>query len=107
MKIVVIGSSGVGKTTILGRYLNGTVDKDTKCTIGNVHAETIISNGEELLKAVLWDTAGQERFRTITSSYYRGAHGIIVSGSVLLNPLSTPFEITRFWPILILPSKKL
>lgn len=36
------------------------------------------STGNKVVKATIWDTAGQERFRTLTSSYYRGAHGIIL-----------------------------
>jgi len=34
--------------------------------------------GEKVVKATIWDTAGQERFRTLTSSYYRGAHGVLL-----------------------------
>ena len=40
------------------------------------------------VKLQIWDTAGQERFRTITSSYYRGAHGIIVCHTALQLSLS-------------------
>ena len=44
-----------------------------------IFISTLDFSSFELLYVLQWDTAGQERFRTITSSYYRGAHGIIVS----------------------------
>ncbi|KAJ8444340.1 hypothetical protein Cgig2_019898 [Carnegiea gigantea] len=61
-KLLLIGDSGVGKSCLLLRFAKiRTVEQDGKT-----------------IKLQIWDTAGQERFRTITSSYYRGAHGIIV-----------------------------
>mgnify|MGYP000713190847 CR=1 FL=1 len=41
--------------------------------------KTVQIEDDKLVKAQIWDTAGQERFKTITSSYYKGAHGIIVT----------------------------
>ena len=78
VKIVIIGDSGVGKTTILGRYLSGEVNKDERATIGNVHVQTIISKGDENLKVVLWDTAGQERYSSMVDIYFRAAKGCII-----------------------------
>ena len=47
-------------------------------TIGVDFKIRTISVDEKVCKLQIWDTAGQERFKTITSSYYKGAHGIIV-----------------------------
>jgi Ras-related protein Rab-1A len=51
-------------------------------------------NGSEV-KLQIWDTAGQERFRTITSAYYKGAHGIIMVYDLTSD--QTFKDIQEFW----------
>jgi len=77
-KLLLIGDSGVGKSSLLLRFSDNTFSDSFIATIGvDFKIKTMDINGAQV-KLQIWDTAGQERFRTITSSYYRGAHGIIV-----------------------------
>ncbi|OAG31855.1 Ras-related protein Rab-1A [Nematocida displodere] len=77
-KILVVGSSGVGKTCLLLRCTESIYKEVYGSTIGVDFKMKTIQLGSEKVKLQLWDTAGQERFRTITSSYYRNAQGIIL-----------------------------
>lgn len=77
-KLLLIGDSGVGKSCLLLRFADDTYTQSYISTIGvDFKIRTIDLDGKTV-KLQIWDTAGQERFRTITSSYYRGAHGIII-----------------------------
>jgi len=77
-KLLIIGDSGVGKSCLLLRFADDIFTDSFISTIGvDFKIKTIDIDGA-IVKLQIWDTAGQERFRTITSSYYRGAHGIIV-----------------------------
>mmetsp|Transcript_1658 Transcript_1658/g.2375 ORF Transcript_1658/g.2375 Transcript_1658/m.2375 type:complete len:209 (-) Transcript_1658:51-677(-) len=78
VKLVLIGDSGVGKTCILTRFVDNEFSSHFYSTIGvDFKARTLLVN-DQRVKVQIWDTAGQERFRTITSSYYRGAKGIMI-----------------------------
>jgi Ras-related protein Rab-1A len=77
-KLLLIGDSGVGKSCLLLRFADDSYLESYISTIGvDFKIRTVELDGKTI-KLQIWDTAGQERFRTITSSYYRGAHGIIV-----------------------------
>eukprot|EP01066_Platyproteum_vivax_P008845 Platyproteum_vivax@DN3815_c0_g1_i1.p1 len=77
-KLLLIGDSSVGKSCLLLRFADDTYTDSYISTIGvDFKIRTIDLDGKTV-KLQIWDTAGQERFRTITSSYYRGAHGIII-----------------------------
>jgi len=78
-KVVVIGSTGVGKSALLLRYVDNDFYDSYISTIGvDFKIKTLTSSGGKLLRLQLWDTGGQERFRSIVSSYYRGAHAILL-----------------------------
>lgn len=69
---------GVGKTCLLLRYANESFSPTFITTIGiDFKIKNIILDGKRI-KLQIWDTAGQERFRTITTSYFRGAQGILL-----------------------------
>ncbi|XP_066925649.1 ras-related protein Rab-18-like [Clytia hemisphaerica] len=77
LKILIIGESGVGKSSLLIRFTDDTFDPEISATIGvDFKVKTVNIDGNKL-KLALWDTAGQERFRTLTPSYYRGAQGVV------------------------------
>ncbi|KAJ5070284.1 small rab-related gtpase [Anaeramoeba ignava] len=61
-KIIVIGDSNVGKSSLMERFTNNAFLENFITTIG----------------VDFWDTAGQERFRTVTRSFYRGANGVVI-----------------------------
>ncbi|KAK1267569.1 Ras-related protein RABC2a [Acorus gramineus] len=76
-KVLLIGDSGVGKSSLLVSFIS-TLTDDIAPTIGVDFKIKHLTVGGKKLKLTIWDTAGQERFRTLTSSYYRGAQGIIL-----------------------------
>ncbi|RDX86525.1 Ras-related protein RABC2a [Mucuna pruriens] len=76
-KILLIGDSGVGKSSLLVSFISNSVE-DLSPTIGVDFKIKTLTVGGKRLKLTIWDTAGQERFRTLNSSYYRKAQGIIL-----------------------------
>lgn len=78
-KIVLTGDSGVGKSCLLSRFTRNEFDTESKSTIGVEFATRSIKLDNKIVKAQVWDTAGQERYRAITSAYYRGAVGAMVT----------------------------
>lgn len=77
-KIILIGDSGVGKTSIMKRYTDEIYTANSASTIGvDFKIKTVMINNKKV-KLQIWDTAGQERFKAIVSHYYRGAHGIML-----------------------------
>ncbi|XP_070000082.1 ras-related protein Rab-18-like [Penaeus vannamei] len=78
LKILIIGESGVGKSSLLLRFTDDTFDPEQSATIGVDFKVKTISVDGNVTKLAIWDTAGQERFRTLTPSYYRGAQGVIL-----------------------------
>eukprot|EP01018_Ginkgo_biloba_P023607 Gb_37705 [translate_table: standard] len=77
-KVLLIGDSAVGKSCLLLRFADDSFVDSYISTIGVDFKIRTVELDRKTIKLQIWDTAGQERFKTITSSYYRGAHGIII-----------------------------
>ncbi|KAL4238220.1 Ras-related protein Rab-1A [Mactra antiquata] len=77
-KVLIIGDAGAGKSCLLLRYSDNVFSDSYISTIGvDFKIRTLEMDGK-IVKLNMWDTAGQERFRTITQTFYRGAHGILL-----------------------------
>lgn len=77
LKLINIGQTNVGKSSILLKYIRNEFGESISNTVGidNVYKEIIID--DELVSLQLWDTAGQERFESIVKSYFRGVDGFM------------------------------
>ncbi len=77
-KILLIGDSGVGKSCLLLRFADDSFTESYISTIGVDFKIRTVDVAGKVVKLQIWDTAGLERFRTVTSSYYRGVHGVFL-----------------------------
>ena len=77
-KIILIGDTSVGKTNILSRYINDKFSETSKSTVGVELATKVEHYNNKKIKIQIWDTAGQERYKSITTSYYKGAKGAFI-----------------------------
>ena len=84
-KVCIFGDGGVGKTTLINRYLTGVFEADSDITIGvDFHIKKLEIEGKRV-GLQIWDFAGEERFRFLLPSYVLGA-----SGGIFM------YDITRF-----------
>ena len=74
-KIVLIGDTGVGKSTVMNYLLTGKYEAHNLPTIGASFCIKKLKIGGKLIKLNIWDTAGQERFKSIASMYYKNTLG--------------------------------
>ena len=90
LKVITAGDGGVGKTTLLYRYIEGKFLADTKMTIGvEFFLKELRIDGKKILLQV-WDFGGQEHFRPLLSNYATGARG-----ALLLFDLTRPSSLLR------------
>ena len=73
LKIIILGDSTVGKTSIMNMLVNGTFTAQYKATIGADFLTKEITVNDKQISLQLWDTAGQERFQSLGVAFYRGA----------------------------------
>nr|CAH7763641.1 unnamed protein product [Callosobruchus chinensis] len=89
-KVVLVGNAGVGKTCLVRRFTQGLFPPGQGATIGVDFMIKTVEVGNEKVKVFfqlqIWDTAGQERFRSITQSYYRSAHALILVYDISCQP---------------------
>ncbi|KAH9943371.1 P-loop containing nucleoside triphosphate hydrolase protein [Epithele typhae] len=94
-KIVIMGNTGVGKTSLLHRYTQGKFDpKNTTSTTGAFFVTKKVSVDGTKVRLQLWDTAGQERFRSMAPMYYRGANAALLLYDITN---ASSFEDVRGW----------
>jgi small GTP-binding protein len=93
-KFVMVGESSVGKTCMLLRYAENSFTDTFLTTVGVDFKAVKLIVDDNPVQLQVWDTAGQEQFRTITKSYFRGAHGIVLTFDVTSR---VSFNRTQLW----------
>lgn len=77
-KLVIIGDSGVGKSSLTRRYIENTYSDSFHPTIGVEFGTKKMKINNKFIKLQIWDTAGQEKYKSITSAYYRGTRAVFI-----------------------------
>ena len=78
-KIVLIGETGVGKTSLISQLMDQTFQQDQQSTTGGTFStKTVVCDNNRTLKLEIWDTAGQERYRSLTTMFYKDANAAVL-----------------------------
>ena len=77
-KVILLGESSVGKTSLLQRYIDGTFTESSTATVGLDLRYKDLDKNNKKIRFNFWDTAGQERFRSLSNVYYKDADGIVL-----------------------------
>ena len=94
LKIMVLGESMVGKTSLIKRYTDDKFGGRYLCTVGiDYQKKKIEKNGKKILLQI-WDTAGQERFRNVTKNYFHTSQGFILAYDI---NNKESFEKVQYW----------
>nr|XP_061815857.1 EF-hand calcium-binding domain-containing protein 4B-like [Nerophis lumbriciformis] len=84
-KVVLVGNSSVGKTSLLRSFCEGHFHPSTTATVGIDFSVKILTLNNMQIAMQLWDTAGQERYRSITKQFFRKADGVVVMYDVTMD----------------------
>jgi len=96
IKVIIIGEAGVGKTSLVKKFVSGHFIKDYRASIGtNMFIKNLDLNSDKKVSIQIWDIAGQEKWIKMRHLYYRGTHGALIVGD--LTRRNTFEQIVHFW----------
>ena len=97
-KVVLIGDSAVGKTSIFTRFEHGEFNEDHELTVGGAYSKVSVKTQFETIEFGIWDTAGQEKFRNIVPMYFQHSNFVLIVFDITS---TDSFQSVRDWAELI------
>ena len=96
IKVIIIGDAGVGKTSLVKKFVSGRFTSDYRVSIGaNLFVKDLILESDKDISIQIWDIAGQEKWVKMRHLYYRGAHGALIVGDITRK--NTFEQLKEFW----------
>ena len=93
-KIITLGESGIGKTSLIKRFAHDIFEENHLASIGLDFLIKVLDIENKIIKIQLWDICGSERFKTVIPSYYRNADGAIVAYDI---SYKRSFDRVKLW----------
>lgn len=94
LKVIILGDSGVGKTSLMNQFVNKKFSNQYKATIGADFLTKEVMVDNRMVTLQIWDTAGQERFQSLGVAFYRGADCCVLVYDVTV---PTTFKTLDSW----------
>ena len=94
VKMLIIGESYVGKSSLLRQYVDEEFSQNHQATIGVEYKQKTLKTDSGQVRVQIWDTAGTTRYNTLTPNYYRNVDGILLVFDITAKP---SFEMVSYW----------
>ena len=79
VKLLMLGDSGVGKTSLVARFYFSSWQPETMSTLGlDFKIKSVVLDDQTVLKMLIWDTSGQEKYMAVAKNYYQNATGCLL-----------------------------
>ncbi|XDV48443.1 hypothetical protein PO909_017853 [Leuciscus waleckii] len=105
LKVIILGDSGVGKTSLMNQYVNNKFSNQYKATIGADFLTKEVMVDDRLVTMQIWDTAGQERFQSLGVAFYRGADCCVLVYDVTAPTTFKTMDSWKNFPFVVLGNK--